>query len=141
MHQRNQQGCTPTSPHPLYFADVILEHIVCVLILFRWLFLKIFYWNNQQLSEQQIINKPIKHTLLNLVVNFASITLIIRWTEQNIEKNICRDLLKDLFKCYISNFDLRPPPPPKSISSISNFCQTPHPPPMCWSNTWTLPKR
>ena len=40
LHQRNQRGSRP--PTPLYFADVILEHIVRVLILFRGLFLKIF---------------------------------------------------------------------------------------------------
>ena len=40
LHQRNQRGSRP--PTPLYFADVILEHVVWVSILFRGLFPMLF---------------------------------------------------------------------------------------------------
>ena len=69
LHQRNQRGSRP--PTPLYFADVILEHIVRVLILFRRLFLKIF----SEITNSFRNNKSstsLKTYLINLIVNLAS---------------------------------------------------------------------
>ena len=69
LHQRNQQGSRP--PTPLYFADVILEHIARVLILFRGLFLKIF----SEITNSFRNNKSstsLKTYLINLIVNLAS---------------------------------------------------------------------
>ena len=69
LHQRNQRGSRP--PTPLYFADVILEHIVRVLILFRGLFLKVF----SEITNSFRNNKSstsLKTYLIYLIVNLAS---------------------------------------------------------------------
>ena len=66
LHQRNQRGSRP--PTPLYFADVILEQVAWVSILFRGLFSMLF----MIISGTKIIIKLKNDTSLSPIIQFIS---------------------------------------------------------------------